>query len=137
MWCIPQSVVYHLGGGTLEYENPRKVFLNFRNSLYSLLKNQPARKLVWLIPARLLLDGLAGIRFALKGQFRAIWAIVRAHFSFYANFRKTVRKRFEVVRIIDSRKFRPANRSGVYLGSVIVAYYLRQVKTFSKLIKKV
>jgi tetratricopeptide (TPR) repeat protein len=39
VWCIPQSVVYHLGGGTLEYESPRKVFLNFRNSLFSLLKN--------------------------------------------------------------------------------------------------
>lgn len=133
VWCIPQSVVYHLGGGTLEYENPRKVFLNFRNSLYSLLKNQPARTLLWLIPVRFLLDGLAGARFAAKGQFRAIWAIVRAHFSFYANFRHTVRKRFAVSAIIDRYKKRPQNRSGIYPGSIIVAHYLRRIKEFSKL----
>lgn len=133
VWCIPQSVVYHLGGGTLEYENPRKVFLNFRNSLYSLLKNQPARKLLWLIPARFLLDGLAGARFAAKGQFRAIWAIVRAHFSFYAHFRHTVRKRFAAAETIDQHKVRPQNRSGIYPGSIIVAHYLRRVKEFSKL----
>jgi GT2 family glycosyltransferase len=133
VWCIPQSVVYHLGGGTLEYENPRKVFLNFRNSLYSLLKNKPFRKLLWLVPARLLLDGLAGVRFALKGQFKAIWAIVRAHFSFYANFKNTIRKRREAVEIIDKHKFRPENRSGIYPGSVIVAYYAKRIKQFSKL----
>jgi len=111
----------------------RKVFLNFRNSLYSLLKNQPARKLLWLIPARFLLDGLAGARFAAKGQFRAIWAIVRAHFSFYAHFRHTVRKRFAAAAIIDQHKVRPQNRSGIYPGSIIVAHYLRRVKEFSKL----
>lgn len=135
VWCIPQSVVYHLGGGTLEYENPRKVFLNFRNSLFSLLKNEPARKLLWLVPARLLLDGLAAARFAAKGQFLAIWAILRAHFSFYKNFNNTVRKRREAVEVIDKHKFRPQNRNGIYPGSVIVAYYLRRVRKFSKLIK--
>lgn len=133
VWCIPQSVVYHLGGGTLEYENPRKVFLNFRNSLFSLLKNQPVRKLLWLMPARLILDGLAGARFAAKGQFRAIWAIVRAHFSFYGNFRKTLRKRYAVAEIIDKQKFRPENRSGIYRGSIIVAHYLWRIKEFAKL----
>lgn len=133
VWCIPQSVVFHLGGGTLEYENPRKVFLNFRNSLFSLLKNQPVRKLLWLMPARLILDGLAGARFAAKGQFRAIWAIIRAHFSFYSNFRKTLRKRYAVAEIIDRQKFRPENRSGIYRGSIIVAHYLRRVKEFAKL----
>jgi hypothetical protein len=136
VWCIPQSVVYHLGGGTLEYENPRKVFLNFRNSLYSLLKNQPMRRLMWLIPARLLLDGLAGARFAAKGQFRAIWAIVQAHISFYRNFRYMARKRFEAVAVIDRQKFRPENRSGIYPGSIIVAYYLQQIREFSKLPRK-
>ncbi|MCB0543374.1 MAG: riboflavin biosynthesis protein RibF [Saprospiraceae bacterium] len=133
VWCIPQSVVYHLGGGTLEYESPRKVLLNFRNSLYSLLKNEPARKLIWLIPARFLLDGLAGVRFALKGQFRAIWAIVLAHVSFYSNFRKTVRKRFEVSEMIDRQKRMPSNRSGIYRGSIIIEHYLRRIKEFSKL----
>ena len=133
VWCIPQSVVYHLGGGTLEYESPRKVFLNFRNSLYSLLKNKPFRKLLWLIPARLLLDGLAGARFAAKGQFRAIVAIIRAHISFYRNFRRTVRKRKANADLIDRYKFRPSRRQGIYPGSIIIAHYFRRIREFSKL----
>ncbi|MBC7774296.1 MAG: riboflavin biosynthesis protein RibF [Phycisphaerae bacterium] len=135
VWCIPKSVVWHLGGGTLEYENPRKAFLNFRNSLYSLLKNEPWGKLLWLIPARFLLDGLAGARFAAKGQFRAIWAIVRAHFSFYSNFGKMLQKRREGTQIIETQKIAPNNKEGVYHGSIIVAHYLRRVKVFSNLMK--
>jgi len=133
VWCIPQSVVWHLGGGTLEYENPRKVFLNFRNSLFSLLKNEPWGKLLWLIPARVLLDGLAGARYAVKGQYRAIWSIFRAHFSFYNNFRKTLRKRLAVSQIIEKQKVAPENKQGIYPGSIILAHYLRRVKMFSKL----
>lgn len=133
IWCIPQSVVWHLGGGTLEYENPRKVFLNFRNSLYSLLKNEPWQKLLWLIPARFLLDGLAGARFAAKRQFKAIWAIVRAHFSFYENFGLMLQKRKEVAQIIEKEQIAPKNKNGIYPGSIIIAHYLRRVKVFSKL----
>lgn len=131
--CIPQSVVYHLGGGTLQYESPRKVFLNFRNSLYSLLKNEPWSKLCWLFPARLLLDGLAGARFAAKGQFRAIWSIVEAHFSFYGNFPSLIRKRKKVAEVVEKQRIGPADMTGVYPGSVIVAHYLRRIKQFSKL----
>lgn len=131
--CIPESVVWHLGGGTLEYENPRKVFLNFRNSLYSLLKNEPWSKLLWLIPARLVLDGLAGARFAAKGQFHAIWAIVRAHFSFYHNVPDTLKKRKQVAQTIQQYKIGPENLKGVYPGSIIIAHYLRRLKKFSEL----
>lgn len=135
IWCIPQSVVWHLGGGTLEYENPRKVFLNFRNSLYSLLKNELWGKLLWLIPARFLLDGLAGARFAAKGQYRAIWALLRAHFSFYGNFGLMLQKRRAVNQIIERHNIAPENKKGIYPGSIIIAHYLRRVRVFSKLIK--
>jgi len=133
IWCIPKSVVWHLGGGTLEYENPRKVFLNFRNSLYSLLKNEPCGKLLWLIPTRFLLDGLAGLRFAVKGQYRAIWAIVRAHFSLYRNVRSILQKRRVGNKVIENQNIAPENTAGVYPGSIIIAHYLRRVKLFSKL----
>ncbi len=133
VWCFPQSVVYHLGGGTLEYENPRKVFLNFRNSLYSLLKNEPWPKLLWLIPARFLLDGLAGARFAAKGQFAAIWAIVRAHFSFYGNFGKMLAKRKTVAQLVEKHRIGTENNQGIYRGSIIVTHYFKRVKAFSKL----
>ncbi len=133
IWCFPQSVVYHLGGGTLEYESPRKVYLNFRNSLYSLLKNEPWGKLAWLIPARLLLDGLAGVRFLLKGQFRAIRAIVQAHFTFYATWSDTVRKREEVAAIVEQYRIGPEERRGIYPGSIVFAHYARRITRFSDL----
>ncbi len=134
VWCFPQSVVYHLGGGTLEYENPRKVFLNFRNSLFTLLKNETAAKLCWLIPARLLLDGLAGVRFFLKGQFAAIGAIVKAHFSFYSNWSATLKKRKKARQIIEQQSVASEmDRSGVYPGSIVWAYYARGIKSFKRL----
>ncbi len=133
VWCIPQSVVYHLGGGTLEYQSPRKVFLNFRNSLYTLLKNESAGKLVVLLPARFLLDGLAGGRFAAKGQFRSIWAIVRAHFSFYSTFGATLRKRRAAAQIIEKQRIGPENKAGIFPGSIVFTHYVRRIKEFSKL----
>ena len=133
VWCIPESVVYHLGGGTLEYENPRKVFLNFRNSLFTLLKNESWAKLLWLLPARLVLDGVAGVRFALKGQFRAILAIIRAHFSFYKNIRMMLHKRRVAAAIVEKERIGPADRKGVYPGSIVFAHYIRRIKQFSQL----
>jgi hypothetical protein len=136
VWCIPQSVVYHLGGGTLEYESPRKVFLNFRNSLYTLLKNEPVAKLLWLLPARFLLDGVAGARFALKGQFRAIWSIVEAHFSFYKNFGDTLRKRRNIASIIEKERIGPIDENGIFRGSIVWSHYALRIKRFSKLLKQ-
>lgn len=134
VWCIPQSVVYHLGGGTLEYESPRKIYLNFRNSLFTLLKNESAGKLLWLIPARLLLDGVAALRFAAKRQFRAIWAILRGHFSMYRQWGEVMRKRQEIAQLVEREKIGP-NRGhvGRLRGSVVIAHYLRRVKNFSDL----
>ena len=125
--------MYHLGGGTLEYESPRKVFLNFRNSLFTLIKNEPALKLCWLLPARFVLDGLAGARFAAKGQYRAIWAIVRAHFSLYRQVGAVLKKRRNIRLLIEARQIGPANMRGMFRSSLIVKHYLQRVKHFSDL----
>ena len=88
-----KSVVYHVGGATLHESNPKKTFLNFRNSLLMLTKNLPKNKLASIIFVRLLLDGLAGIQFIFKGKFIHCWAIVKAHFHFYHLINKTLKKR--------------------------------------------
>ncbi len=88
-----QSVVYHVGGATLNESNPKKTFLNFRNSLLMLTKNLPENKLVPILFARLLLDGLAGIQFIFKGKFIHFMAILKAHFHFYHLINKTLKKR--------------------------------------------
>ncbi len=133
VWCIPQSVVYHLGGGTLEYENPRKVFLNFRNSLFTLLKNETTAKLLWLIPVRLLLDGVAGVRFLLQGQWRAMGAIVQAHLSLYQNYAKTLHKRRLFNDLVRTHRVGPPNRAGRYRGSIVLAHYLFRIRRFDAL----
>ena len=84
--CIPESVVYHVGGGTLPQEHPRKTYLNFRNSLFMLLKNLPAKGLYTTIFLRMVLDGIAGVRFLLQGKPRFTWEVIRAHFHFYKQF---------------------------------------------------
>ncbi|MEE9364326.1 MAG: glycosyltransferase [Cellulophaga sp.] len=95
-YYIGTSEVYHLGGSTLSNMNPKKTFLNFRNSLFSITKNLPIKKAFVIIFIRLLLDAIAGIRFIFQLKFSHCFAIVKAHFSFYKNFRKMYLKREKV-----------------------------------------
>ena len=80
---IPQSTVYHMGGASLQSQNPFKTYLNFRNNLLMLLKNLPVSMIFPVIFIRLMLDGLAGIIFVIQGKPQHTWAIVKAHFGFY------------------------------------------------------
>ena len=89
----PKSKVYHVGGATLNESNPRKTFLNFRNSLLMLTKNLPEGKLFLIIFTRLCLDGLAGIQFIFKGKLVHCWAIIKAHFEFYHLINRNLKKR--------------------------------------------
>lgn len=84
-----KSIVYHVGGGTLNKQNPQKTYLNFRNNLTMMLKNLPFPKLIWLISIRLILDGIAGIRFGFQYGFSHFGAVIRAHFGFYKHAPKT------------------------------------------------
>ena len=88
-----KSVVFHVGGATLNEGNPKKTFLNFRNSLLMLTKNLPNKQLIPIIFIRLCLDGLAGIQFILKGKFKHCWAIIKAHFAFYLLVNQFYKKR--------------------------------------------
>lgn len=86
------SEVYHVGGATLNNSNPRKTFLNFRNSLFTLVKNAKGN-ILFLVFIRLVLDGIAGLKFLVELKFNHILAIFKAHFSFYAHFYGLLRKR--------------------------------------------
>jgi GT2 family glycosyltransferase len=91
-----QSIVYHVGGATLNEGNPKKTFLNFRNSLLMLLKNLPKNKLYTILFMRLVLDGIAGIKFIFQGKFKHCFAIIKAHFHFYHLISKNLNKRNSV-----------------------------------------
>lgn len=90
---VGSSTVYHVGGATLQESNPRKTFLNFRNSLLNVIKNVPKKWFLFVVFSRLILDGVAGIKFALELRPVHTLAIIKAHFSLYANFYKFLKKR--------------------------------------------
>ena len=131
---VPQSVVYHVGGGTLPPTSPWKVHLNFRNNLMTLLKNEPVGKLLWLIPLRLVLDGIAGVRFLTEGKFAEIWAIIRAHFYIYPRFGRIWKKRKHYNGLIEKYRIAEKNDAAFYKGSIIMDYFVKGKKQFNQII---
>ncbi|MEW7292913.1 glycosyltransferase family 2 protein [Aquimarina sp. 2304DJ70-9] len=117
------STVYHLGGATLDTMNPKKTYLNFRNNLYLLIKNVPGRN-VWLVLLiRMILDGLAGLKFLLEGRFSHFLSIIKAHLSFYRNLNVFLKKRKKL------------SKTGKYYSffSVVWQYFILKRKHFNKL----
>ncbi|MDR3184835.1 MAG: glycosyltransferase family 2 protein [Prevotellaceae bacterium] len=86
--CEPQSVVFHVGGGTLPNNHPRKIYFNHRNSLYLLYKNLPAGKRTAILWMRLLLDGLSALVYLGSGKYSFFAAVWRAHVHFWKNRRR-------------------------------------------------
>ena len=121
--CVPQSTVYHLGGASLDKAQPRKTFLNFRNNLVMLLKNLPLYALP-IIFFRLLLDGVAGVKFITEGKFSHCFAILKAHFSFYSRIPGV---------LFNRKKTRKIDRSIKYKSSILTDYYLKGNKKFNEL----
>lgn len=89
---VGQSSIYHVGGATLSQTNPKKTYLNFRNSLFTLTKNAKGN-LLFLILVRLILDGIAGIKYLVELKPKHTIAILKAHFSFYIKLRELLHQR--------------------------------------------
>lgn len=90
---VGTSTVYHVGGATLKETNPHKTYLNFRNSLLNVVKNVPKKWFLFVIFSRLILDGIAGLKFIVELRPIHTLAIIKAHLSFYKNFFKFLNKR--------------------------------------------
>ncbi|MBK8054358.1 MAG: bifunctional riboflavin kinase/FAD synthetase [Saprospiraceae bacterium] len=131
--CISASKVYHLGGGTLDYNNPKKDFLNFRNNLYLLTKNEHLINLLWLIPAKLILDGVAGMKFLLDGKFRSTIAIIKAHMSYYKHLPLVFERRNLEQNLIFRNKINKPDLNGIFFGSIVWKYYIERIKKFTDL----
>ena len=126
--CIPQSVVYHVGGATLKKENPHKTFLNFRNNLVMLYKNLPDRELAGVMRVRCWLDYIAAATFALKGQLPNAKAVVRARREF-----KLLRDSFRDARAENLRKTSSHFIPERIKSSILVQFYVKRRKFFSQL----
>lgn len=113
----PQSTVYHLGGGTLDKSKPKKTYLNFRNGLSLILKNERAIDLCWKLPLRLALDWVALIKFSLQSGPQHGLAIVHAHLSTLFKLPGTLRKRSRINRKNENIPF--------YKGFITWQYFVR------------
>ena len=119
------STIYHVGGATLKEANPKKTFLNFRNSLFSLVKNLPKNKLIAIIFARLVLDAFAGIKFLMELRPAHFLAIIKAHFSFYKYLPKMLKKRNKTAKTANYYKVK----------SIVWQYFVLEKKRFDDLLK--
>jgi GT2 family glycosyltransferase len=126
------STVQHLGGGTLTASNPLKVYLNFRNNLFILLKNQVGFPVLF-ITKRLLLDGVAALRFLLKGEIKFFGAVVKAHWTFFSMIPNALAKRG--AEVLARNKSTP-NNSGRYKKSILTQYFIKNHTKFSDLTKQ-
>lgn len=125
-WCEPQSVVYHVGGGTLPKTNAKKTFLNVRNSLWMIYKNIPKHQLIKVLLKRWAIDCFAAGIYLLTGKFSLYLAIVKAHLHVLGSLRKVHKKRKQIQNMVRQKV-------SLYPIHILNAYYLKKRKTFSAL----
>ena len=116
--CLPQAVVYHVGGGTLGYESPRKTFLNFRNNLLMLRKNLPASRLWWVMIVRFFMDYLAALQMLLTGQTpnaKAVFQARQAYQKMKIGYRLSASGKHNAIKLLAKR-------------SIVLDYYLFKKK---------
>lgn len=126
--CTPASIVYHVGGATLNTESPRKTFLNFRNNLLMLYKNLPEKELKHVMRVRFWLDYIAAAKFLLGGHYPNARAVYEARKAFHEQM-----PAYEPARRDNMAKMRLADIPELRKGSLILAFYLLGKKKFNQL----
>ncbi|OUR97691.1 dTDP-Rha--alpha-D-GlcNAc-pyrophosphate polyprenol alpha-3-L-rhamnosyltransferase [Flavobacteriales bacterium 33_180_T64] len=116
---IGASTVYHVGGATLNAIHPKKTYLNFRNSLFTITKNAHGF-LFGILFTRLVLDGIAGIKFLFNLKFTHTIAIIKAHFSFYAHLSKLLKKRKQL----------PKKKNYYGTTSIVWSYFIKKRRQY-------
>lgn len=126
--CLPNSVIYHWGGATLNYNDPRKLFLNMRNSLWTLYKNYTGKHLKIHMFKRMCLDTTAIAKYVVCLDFKNAQAIVKAHLAYHKSKEKLKEKRAELQKKISQDK--PSERLP---QSIVWSYFAKRKQKFSQL----
>lgn len=128
--CLPQTVVYHVGGGTLPRGASKKTYLNFRNNQIMLAKNLAWRERWWKVPYRLLLDQVSAFKGLLSGDAGYFITIQEAHFAFVYWI------------VFGNKRWKPQNRRpltslrGVFAGNLVWEHFVLKRKTFAEIVLK-
>lgn len=128
IYCYPAAVVYHLGGGTLSAQHPKKTYLNFRNNLLVIVKNEYRNGIAGLVFKRMIMDGSAAFYMAFHRGLPHFFAIIKAHLHFYKMLPAYLKKR----KYWKSKAIR-INRTGVYRGNIVSDYHIKNKAVFSAL----
>lgn len=130
LMCVPQSVVYHLGGASLSTKNPHKTYLNFRNNWFMLYKNVKFSQLLWIFPIRYILDSAAALHLAVIGKYKNAIAVFKAHHHFLLNVKKFRSRKKE-----NLSKQTVSKIPTLFDFSIIMQYYFMKKKTYKSLFK--
>lgn len=124
----PSSVVYHIGGGTLPNEHPGKLYLNFRNNLFTLLKNLPSVRCIPVITLRLCLDLTAAIQYLAGGELAKSLAVIRAHIHFFLSLGRYLKHRRQW-----KKKYSLLWYPEIYPHSIVYSFFVRKIRRFPEL----
>lgn len=123
MYC-PDSVVFHVGGGTLPKKSSQKTYLNFRNNLSLLYKNLPSHLIFPVFAVRFPLDAVAAFKFLIEAGFGDFYAVLRSHLYFYSHFRALHRKR----KLLKNNMVH-----GIYKKNLVKEFYFNKKTLFTQL----
>ncbi|MCF0197307.1 MAG: glycosyltransferase family 2 protein, partial [Bacteroidaceae bacterium] len=126
--CVPQSVVYHVGGGTLSQDSPRKTYLNFRNNLLLLYKNLPETRLRGVMRWRFFLDAVAAMQFLLTGRWQHFLAVWRGRRDYHR-----MRPDFTLDRLENLAQAVVSPLPEQRPTSILWMYYIKGKKTYRTL----
>jgi len=124
-----QSVVYHVGGGTLHKENPQKTYLNYRNNLFLLFKNLPSSRFFYILSIRMILDCISAFKHLFSFELKSVFAIFKAHMSFYKHLNKYISYRKVNRQKINKQKYPLCPRS------IILQKFFLKHRVYSEIIK--
>lgn len=126
--CIPESTVYHIGGGTLSVDNPHKTYLNHRNNLLLLYKNLPNQLLRKIMFWRFFFDYAAALQLFISGKPHAAKSVFQARKDY-----KRIRQNFEEKRKENILYSINVNQPDIFQKSIVLEYYLKRKKTFTEI----
>ena len=129
--CVPESSVYHIGGGTLNVESPHKTYLNFRNNLLMLYKNLPAKLLKKTMFWRFIFDYVAAFQLFITGKPKNSKSVFKARNDF-----KRMKSDFDLKRKENILYAITENHSEILQKSIVLNYYFFRRKTYKSLINK-
>jgi hypothetical protein len=123
----PNSVIYHIGGGTLPNESPFKLYLNYRNNLFLLIKNLPPKYIGSILRKRFIIDMMSAVFYLVKGQFNKMNSVFKAYRQFRRSRKEMLNKRsaFE-----ENQKSLHAT---IFKQSIIFVFFFKRKKYFKDL----